>query len=129
MAHDDAPSAGDLLPLHTATFQILVALAESARHGNAIMQKVAARTSGDTKLNPGTLYTTLHRLLEQGVIEEVRGQAAGAAKPSRGDEGQDERRRHYRIATFGRTVATLERERLDRMMQLGQRAGLVLRES
>jgi DNA-binding PadR family transcriptional regulator len=129
MAHDDDPSAEDLLPLPTATFHILVALAESDRHGYAIMQEVAARTSGETKLNPGTLYSTLHRLLEQGVIEEVSGPVAGAAHPSRGEERQDERRRHYRITPFGREVATLELERLGRMVQLGQRAGLVLRES
>src|SRR5262249_17851853 len=118
-------SAEDLLPLPAATFHILVALAESDRHGYAIMQEVAARTSGQTRLNPGTLYTTLHRLLEQGLIEELRGPVAGASP----DERQDERRRHYRITRFGREVAGRELERLGRMVRLGRRAGLVSRES
>ena len=60
--------AADLLPLPTATFHILVALSEADRHGYAIMQEVAERTGGKTKLNPGTLYTTIRRLLDQGVI-------------------------------------------------------------
>ena len=47
----------DLLPLPAAAFHILVALAESDRHGYAIMQEVAERTGGRSKLNPGTLYT------------------------------------------------------------------------
>jgi len=119
-SHDD-PRAEDLLPLPSATFHILVALAESDRHGYAIMQEVAERTSGATKLNPGTLYTTLRRLLEQGLISELDGRSLGG--------GQDERRRHYRITPLGREVATLELERLDQMLSLGRRAGLRVRES
>ena len=125
MSRDDETPANDtdraesLLPLPTATFHILVALAEADRHGYAIMQEVAERTSGQTRLNPGTLYTTLRRLLEQGLITELEGRLPGA----------DERRRHYRITPFGREVATLELERLGRMIRLGRAAGLTLRES
>lgn len=115
------PRAEDLLPLPAATFHILVALAESDRHGYAIMQEVAERTGGATKLNPGTLYTTLRRLLEQGVISELDGRSLGAV--------QDERRRFYRITPFGRQVATLELGRMERMIRLGVQAGLSRRES
>src|SRR5215467_12202991 len=92
------------LALPPATFHILVALAEADRHGYAIMQEVAERTGGRTKLNPGTLYTTLRRLLEQGLIAELDGRELLGP--------QDERRRHYRLTAFGRQVATLELERL-----------------
>jgi DNA-binding PadR family transcriptional regulator len=122
MSHPDesgADRAEDFLPLPTATFHILVALAEAERHGYAIMQEVAERTSGQTRLNPGTLYTTLRRLLEGGLIAELEGRLPGA----------DERRRHYRITPFGRQVATLELERLSGMIRLGRVAGLAPRES
>ncbi len=112
----DDPRPEDLLPLPTATFHILVALAEADRHGYAIMQEVSERTGGTTRLNPGTLYTTLRRLLEQGVIAEIDSRTLGTL--------QDERRRLYRITPFGRRVATLELERLGRMVRLGVQAGL-----
>ena len=116
----DDPTPDDLLPLPTATFHILVALADADRHGYAILQEVAERTGGRTKLNVGTLYTTLHRLLEQGLIIELDG--------SRGREVEttDERRRHYRLTEFGRRVAAAELERLGRMVTLGRKAGLLI---
>lgn len=110
-------TAHDLLPLPSAAFHILVALAESDRHGYAIMQEVAERTGGRTKLNPGTLYTTLRRLLEQGLIVELASREL--------DGAQDERRRHYRLTALGRRVAQLELARLGDLVTLGRRAGLV----
>jgi DNA-binding PadR family transcriptional regulator len=111
----------DLLPLPAATFHILVALSDADRHGYAIMQEVAERTDGRTKLNPGTLYTTIHRLLEQDLIVEVRSQAARAE--------DDERRRYYRITPLGRQVAERELARLAEMVALGRQAGLMPRRS
>ena len=63
--------AESLLPLPPATFHILVALADEDRHGYAIMQDVAARTGGALKLSAGTLYRSIQRMLEQGLIVEV----------------------------------------------------------
>ena len=60
-----------LLPLPPATFHILVALAGEEQHGYAIMQDVAARTDGELKLSAGTLYRSIQRMLEQGVIESA----------------------------------------------------------
>ena len=93
-----------LLPLPRATFHILVALADQDRHGYAIMQDVASRTGGQLKLSPGTLYGSIKRLLEAGLIvelDEVRGRAL-----------DDERRRYYRITKFGARVASAEAARL-----------------
>ncbi|MEO6194775.1 MAG: PadR family transcriptional regulator [Thermoanaerobaculia bacterium] len=103
-----------LLPLPFATFHILVALSDADRHGYAIMQEVAQRTGGRTKLNPGTLYTTIQRLLEKGLIVEL---------SERQDE-DDERRRYYRLTSSGKRVAQLELARLTEMVSLGRRAGL-----
>jgi DNA-binding PadR family transcriptional regulator len=107
--------ADDLLPLPPATFHILVALADDERHGYAIMQDVAARTGGDLKLNAGTLYRSIQRMLEQGLIEEVRDRPA--------PELDDERRRYYRITTFGRAVAKAETRRLAQMLKLARASG------
>jgi DNA-binding PadR family transcriptional regulator len=104
-----------LLPLPTATFHILVALAEEDRHGYAIMQDVAARTGGELKLSAGTLYRSVQRMLEQGLINEV------SARPAR--DMDDERRRYYRITPFGRSVAKAEARRLAHMLKLARASG------
>jgi DNA-binding PadR family transcriptional regulator len=112
--HEFEPEA--LLPLQPATFHILVALSDGDRHGYAVMQEVAQRTEGSFRLNPGTLYTTIRRLLEQGLIEEL---------DDRPDpEDDDERRRYYRLTTFGRAVARAETARLERLVAIARRAGL-----
>jgi DNA-binding PadR family transcriptional regulator len=64
----DADEIGRLLPLQPATFHILVALADEDRHGYAIMQDVAARTNGAIRLSPGTLYRSIQRMLDEGLI-------------------------------------------------------------
>ncbi len=111
--HDDLES---LLPLPAATFHILVALSDADRHGYGIMQEVAQRTGGRTKLNPGTLYTTIQRLLEKGLIVEL--------NERRDPDEDDERRRYYRLTPSGRRVAQLELARLTELVALGRRAGL-----
>lgn len=60
-----------LLPLPPATFHILMAVAEEDRHGYAIIQDVARRTEGALKLSAGTLYRSIQRMLEQGLLVET----------------------------------------------------------
>jgi DNA-binding PadR family transcriptional regulator len=107
--------ANTLLPLPPATFHILVALADEDRHGYAVMQEVAARTRGALKLSPGTLYRSIQRMLEQGLIIEI------SARPA--PDMDDERRRYYRITPFGREVATAEVHRLAQMLKLARASG------
>ena len=104
-----------LLPLPPATFHILVALADEDQHGYAIMQDVAARTNGELKLGAGTLYRSIQRMLEQGLIVEI------SARPA--PELDDERRRYYRITPFGRSVARAEARRLAQMLKLARASG------
>jgi DNA-binding PadR family transcriptional regulator len=108
------------MALPEATFHILVALADTEKHGYAILQEVAERTGGAVKLNIGTLYTTIKRLLEQGWIEEL---------DERPEAGDDERRRYYRITTAGRREVLTEAGRLERMLTMARRAGLAPRKA
>jgi DNA-binding PadR family transcriptional regulator len=107
----------DLLPLPEATFHILMAVAEDDRHGYAIIQEVATRTDGMLKLSPGTLYRSIQRMLEQGLIQET------AERPA--PELDDERRRYYRITSFGRAVAKAEARRLAQLVKLARESGFV----
>ena len=113
MTRDDVDS---LLPLPAATFHILVALADEDRHGYAIMQDISDRTGGELVLSAGTLYRSIQRMLEQGLISELRQRPA--------PEDDDERRRYYRITSFGAAVARAEAGRLAQMLKLARARGL-----
>jgi DNA-binding PadR family transcriptional regulator len=104
-----------LLPLPPVTFHILLALAEQDRHGYAIIQDVERRTDGELKLEAGTLYRSIHRMLEQGLIEET------LSRPT--PEQDDERRRYYRITKFGVAVARAEARRLAQLVKLARKSG------
>jgi DNA-binding PadR family transcriptional regulator len=104
-----------LLPLPPATFHILLALAEQDRHGYAIIQDVEARTGGELRLSAGTLYRSIQRMLEQGLLIETR------QRPAPDDD--DERRRYYRITTLGTAVAKAETRRLTQLVRLARAAG------
>jgi DNA-binding PadR family transcriptional regulator len=107
-----------LLPLPPATFHILIALAREDRHGYAIIQDVEARTGGALRLSAGTLYRSIQRMLEQGLIRETRDRPA--------PELDDERRRYYRIAPFGEAVARAEARRMSDLVRMARAQGLVL---
>src|ERR1043165_6000149 len=86
-----------LLPLAPAVFHILIALGEGDKHGYAVMQEVAERTDGEIRMSPGTLYGSIRKMLDEGLIEESFRRAS-----------DDERRRYYRLTKFGRTGAAAE---------------------
>ena len=115
---DPRLDAESLLPLAPAAFHILVALAEEDRHGYAIMDLVTERTRGAVKLSAGTLYRTIHRLLEQGLIREVEPRE----RPSPADD--DDRRRYYRLTSYGKAVARAEARRLAGLVRLAQASGI-----
>ena len=108
-----------LLPLLPATFHILVALADEDRHGYAIIQDVAARTDGSIRLSPGTLYRSIQRMLEDGLIVET------DERPS--PEDDDERRRYYRLTALGTAVAQAEAARLMDLVRMARARGLAPR--
>ena len=87
---------------------VLLSLAESDKHGYAILKEVASRTDGEVDLSTGTLYGLIKRLLADGLIAPALGRPAMAS--------DDERRRYYRLTDFGREVAAAEADRLDRIV-------------
>jgi DNA-binding PadR family transcriptional regulator len=109
------------LPLPLATFHILLALADEDRHGYAILQDVEERTAGELRLSAGTLYRSIQRMLEAGLILEVDERPA--------PEMDDERRRYYRITAFGTAVARAETARLMELVRLARASGLVPRKA
>lgn len=98
----------EFLPLTPAVFHILLALAGGERHGYGIMQEVASSTQGQMRLGPGTLYRSIKQMLAAGLIEE----ADERPDPTL----DDERRRYYRLTSFGQRVAQAEAQRLERLV-------------
>lgn len=93
-----------VLPLTPTVFHMLVALAEGPRHGYAIARDVEDLTDGRIVMGPGTLYGSLARMQEAGLIVE-------AQNP--GEEGlHAERRRYYRMTALGSAALGAESERL-----------------
>jgi len=109
------PDPQSLLPLPPATFHILLALADEERHGYAILLDVEDRTGGELRLSAGTLYRSIARMVEQGLIAEVSRRRALA---------DDERRRYYRLTPFGTAVARAEMRRLAQLVRLARARGL-----
>lgn len=96
-------------PLPSAAFQILLSLADGDRHGYAIMRQVEEQTSGRMRLGPGTLYSSIQALLEEGLIEEVDPKA-----------NANQRRRYYRLSPSGRKLARTEAERLADLLRVAR---------
>jgi DNA-binding PadR family transcriptional regulator len=113
----DVSDPDSFLPLPTAVFHILVALADRDRHGYSIMQDVAARTDGKVRLSAGTLYSSIRRMLEQGLVEELRDSPDPAS--------QDERRRYYRLTKLGRQAAVADARRLNDLLSQARATGLI----
>jgi DNA-binding PadR family transcriptional regulator len=108
-----------LLPLQPTTFHILLSLTDEDRHGYAIILEVARRTQGELKLSAGTLYRSIQRMLESGLIIETRNRPA--------PEMDDERRRYYRITPLGKAVADAEAGRLRDLLRMARLCGVAPR--
>src|SRR3990172_318105 len=76
-------------PLSRTAVHVLLALGPEERHGYAIMAEVARITDGAIRLGPGAIYTTIRRLLDDGLIAE------SDERPD--PELDDQRRRYYRL--------------------------------
>jgi DNA-binding PadR family transcriptional regulator len=103
-----------LLPLTPAVFYVLFSLADGEKHGYAIMQATAALSDGKFRMGPGTLYTTLQRLLDQGLIEEVKG----------AHSGEDSRRRYYRLSGQAKLLLESELARMEAAVRLARKRKL-----
>jgi DNA-binding PadR family transcriptional regulator len=110
---------GEREPLTPAVFHILLSLADGEKHGYGIMQEVAARTNDGLIMGPGTLYGTLKRMLEAGLVEEC-GERHDPAM-------DDQRRRYYRLTRQGGRAASAEAERLEALVRAARAKSLLRR--
>jgi DNA-binding PadR family transcriptional regulator len=99
-----------LIPLTPAVFFILFALADGEKHGYAIMQQTNKLSEGKFRMGPGTLYTTIQRLLDFALIEEFSGNSEA--------DSRDSRRRYYRLTRQGKTLLDLEINRMGAVLRL-----------
>ena len=96
------------MPLTPAMFQVLLALADSDKHGYGILKEVAGQTDGSVQLSTGTLYGIIKRLVIDGMIVEVHRRPAV--------EDDDQRRRYYRLTSAGRDAAVGEAQRMGKLL-------------
>lgn len=103
-------------PLTPAVLHILLALSTEERHGYGIMKQVASDSQGQVTMGPGTLYGSIGRMLEAGLIRE----SAKRVDP----EMDDERRIYYRISALGQTALRAELERYQRILAIARESRL-----
>jgi DNA-binding PadR family transcriptional regulator len=108
---------GDIPALTPAVFHVLLALTSGDRHGYAILKDIQQRTEGSMKMQAGTLYGTLQRLLDLGWVDEI-------DPPS--DEA-DQRRRYYRLNREGRMAIQADVQRMDTLVKAARAAHIPLR--
>lgn len=117
MSQRSQPDPEAFLPLSAPSLNILLALGAGRLHPYGIMQEIDERTGGKAVILPGTLYTSIARMLEQGLVEDA---------PDRPDpENDDARRRYYRLTELGRRVVRAEIERLSALIRIAEETELV----
>lgn len=108
-----------LLPLTPTVFHMLLALADGEKHGYGIMQAVEVETRGQMRIRIGSLYGSIRRMIDAGLIEETR------ERPD--PELDDERRRYYGLTGLGRRVLSAETARLAQAMAIVKQKRIVAR--
>jgi DNA-binding PadR family transcriptional regulator len=106
-------------PVPAHWFQILLSLADEARHGLGITKDVFDRTEGQMHLWPGMLYGTLKKLTQAGLVDEIdvpAGFESGGGRP-----------RFYRITAAGRRLCADEAEKLARYVDTARAKRLIKR--
>jgi len=99
-------------PLTPAVFHILLALSNGERHGYGIMKQVEVDSQGKVTMGAGTLYGSLKRMLDAGLVKE---------SDKRVDpEMDDERRIYYQLTGVGAKALAAELERYKRIVSLAQ---------
>jgi len=114
VAKSRTQNPSDFLPLPTASLYILLALRDGEKHGYAIMSETEELSGGAVKLGPGTLYGSIKRLVEDGLIQE----SDTRPDPTLDDQG----RRYYRLARLGELVCVAEVERLRALVERASRS-------
>jgi transcriptional regulator len=87
----------------SAELLILALLERRQRHGYEIGQLIAQRSNGEIRFHIASLYPTLYRLEDRGLIQGRWVEQAG-----------QRRRRYYRLTAQGRAVLASQRSVWDR---------------
>jgi DNA-binding PadR family transcriptional regulator len=103
------------LPLGVPTLRILLALGDERLHGYAMLQRLEQESDGRDAMLPGTLYSTLAKMLDAGLVEEVASER----------QDDDARRRYYHVTPLGQEVARAEALRLERVVTLARKRKLL----
>ncbi len=98
------------IPLTQSIYHILLALGDGEMHGYAIMQSLSEKTGGRETILPGTLYASLVRMVDEGMVEEQ--------DPPEDDYSGGPKRRYYKRTDLGREVASAESERLQVLLSM-----------
>jgi len=96
---------------------VLLALGQRELHGWAIIKRVRELTEGTTDPSSGSLYLSMGKLEERGLLEEA------PTRPSPGED--DTRRRYYRLTPLGRRVVEAEAERLAGLVNMARVANIL----
>lgn len=112
------PDSKTYTPLTPAVLYILMALSESEKHGYAIMKQVEADSEGKISMGPGTLYGSLKRMFEAGLVAE---------SDKKIDPAMDDQRRiYYKITGLGKKALAAELERYERVVALTKRHAVTI---
>ena len=95
------------LPLPTASFFVLFALAEEEKHGYRVMQDIRTLSGGTFSVGPATLYTTIKKLTEQCLITET-------------SNSIEDRRRTYALTSMGKRLLGAEFQRQQALLNLAR---------
>ena len=99
--------SGPQVPLTPAVFHILLALFGQERHGYDVMQQVKSDSQGAVKMGPGTLYGSLDRMIEAGLVTK--------------SNTRDPRRIYYKLTALGQATLRAETERLSHVTAAARR--------
>ncbi len=108
----DSKKAKSPIRITPTFFYLMLTLVDGERHGYAMAQEVKARSDDAIRLGPGSLYWSLNRLADVGLIEEV------LKAPSQ--EPKEDRRRYYRLTDPGRSVLRREAETLEKVVSFAR---------
>jgi len=108
------PDHDEVVPLSPPVYHVLLALGKDTKHGYGMMQALEQLTDGREQLLPGTLYATISRMVDAGLIEET--------DPP--DPSADARRRYYRTTPLGHEVAATESGRMRLLLDVAKRQGM-----
>jgi DNA-binding PadR family transcriptional regulator len=105
-------------PLTPAVLHILLALSTKERHGYEIMKQVKSDAQGKVTMGPGTLYGSIRRMIDAGLIRE---------SDKRTDPEMDDKRRvYYEITAFGQRTLSSELQRYREVIAVAKAKGLSL---